>query len=136
MGTARRLYDHIGTRYGALRQTEPRIQGQIVDALGPARRVVNVGSGTGNYEPIDRTVVAVEPSKKMAEQRPPESAPVVMAVAESIPFAGGSFDAALATFALHHWSDLPAGLSEMARVARRQVILMSDRGLCRDMSDS
>jgi SAM-dependent methyltransferase len=133
MGEARGLYDRIGTRYGALRQTEPRIHAQIVDALGPAQRVVNVGAGTGNYEPIDRTVVAVEPSKKMAEQRPPESAPVVMAVAEAIPFADGSFDAALSTFALHHWSDLPTGLSELARVARRQIILMSDRGLCQDM---
>jgi SAM-dependent methyltransferase len=132
VGTAGRLYDRIGTRYRAVRRTEPRIHAHIVGALGAARRVVNVGAGTGNYEPIGRTVVAVEPSRIMAEQRAPWSAPVVMAVAEAMPFPDGSFDAAVVTFALHHWTELPAALSELARVARRQVILMSDRQLCQD----
>jgi ubiquinone/menaquinone biosynthesis C-methylase UbiE len=133
MGTSSdRLYDRIGSNYRALRQPEPRIHAQIVQALGTAERVVNVGAGTGNYEPTDRVVVAVEPSKMMVGQRLAERGPAVMSLAEALPFADLSFDVALATFALHHWSDLPTALSELARVAQRQVILMNDRRFCED----
>ena len=59
------LYDTIGTTYTATRRTEPRIAAQIWAALGDARTVVNVGAGTGSYEPSDRQVLAVEPSSVM-----------------------------------------------------------------------
>ena len=44
-------------------------------ALGGARTVVNVGAGTGSYEPHDRQVLAVEPSDVMVAQRAPEPRP-------------------------------------------------------------
>jgi SAM-dependent methyltransferase len=88
--------------------------------------VLNVGAGTGSYEPADRTVVAVEPSGVMISQRPPGSGPVVRAVAESLPFSDGSFDATLAVLTLHHWHDARAGLAEMARVARQVIVLTFD----------
>ena len=71
--------------------TEPRIAAQIHAALGDARTVCNVGAGTGSYEPVDRAVVAVEPSTTMLEQRAVGSAPAVRAFAEHLPFGDGVF---------------------------------------------
>ena len=89
--TAARLYDRIGTGYPATRRTEPRIAARIDAALETAETVVNVGAGTGCYEPPGRRVSAVEPSAVMIRQRPPGAAPAVQAAAESLPFADASF---------------------------------------------
>jgi SAM-dependent methyltransferase len=120
------LYDAIGSAYTATRRTEPRIAAQIWAALGDARTVLNVGAGTGSYEPRDREVTAVEPSVVMRGQRPAGAAPCVAAAAESLPFADQSFDAAMAISTIHHWSDPIAGLREMRRVARRVVVFTHD----------
>src|SRR5499433_1996931 len=120
------LYDTIGATYTVTRRTEPRIAEQIWAALGDAQTVLNVGAGTGSYEPADRDVTAVEPSAVMRAQRPAGAAPCVDAVAESLPFADGSFDAAMAVSTVHHWRDPIAGLREMRRVARRVVVLTFD----------
>jgi ubiquinone/menaquinone biosynthesis C-methylase UbiE len=119
-------YDRIGRSYTQTRRTEPRIQARIDAALGDARRIVNVGAGAGSYEPADRTVVAVEPSPTMIRHRPAGAASVVRAFAEALPFRDATFDAALAIFTVHHWSDAGQGLRELARVARRQVVLTFD----------
>jgi SAM-dependent methyltransferase len=116
------LYDTIGTTYTATRRTEPRIAEQVWAALGDARTVLNVGAGTGSYEPPDRKVTAVEPSAVMRAQRPTGAAPCVAASAESLPFEDKSFDAAMAFATVHHWQDPIAGLLEMRRVARRVVV--------------
>jgi SAM-dependent methyltransferase len=119
------LYDTIGRSYSEHRRPDPRIAAYIEDALGDARRVVNVGAGTGSYESPDRTVVAVEPARAMISQRS-SAAPVAQAVSEALPFANGSFDAATAFITIHHWSDWRAGLREMQRVAGRVVVLGVD----------
>lgn len=119
-------YDRIGVGYAELRQPDPRIAALIHAALGGARSVVNVGAGTGSYEPAC-DVVAVDPSAVMLAQRPTGSAPAVQAVAEDLPFADRSFDAALAVLTLHHWSDPHRGLDEMERVADRQVVFTWDQ---------
>ena len=116
------LYDTIGATYTVTRRTEPRIAAQIWAALGDARTVLNVGAGTGSYEPADRHVLAVEPSAVMRSQRPAGAAPCVAAYAESLPFKDQSFDAAMAFATVHHWQDPIAGLREMRRVARRVVV--------------
>ena len=118
-------YDTIGARYAKYRRPDPRIAAAIVAALGPARTVVNVGAGTGSYEPIDRTVIAVEPSVVMIRQRS-NAAPVVRADAGALPFSDDAFDAALAVLTIHHWPDWRRGLREMRRVARRVVVLTFD----------
>ena len=69
------LYDTIGTTYTVTRRTDPRIAASIWAALGDARTVLNVGAGTGSYEPPDRDVTAVEPSALMRAQRPADAAP-------------------------------------------------------------
>jgi DNA-binding transcriptional MerR regulator len=122
------LYDTIGSAYPATRRTEPRIAAKVWEALGDARTVLNVGAGTGSYEPPDRDVTAVEPSAVMREQRPVGAAPCVAAAAESLPFADRSFDAAMAFSTVHHWQDPIAGLREMRRVARRVVVFTHDAG--------
>jgi len=121
-----RLYDAIGGAYTATRRTDPRIAARIWDALGDAGTVLNVGAGTGSYEPPGREVTAVEPSAVMRAQRPAGAAPCVAAAAESLPFPDRSFDAAMAVSTVHHWRDPLAGLREMRRVARRVVVLTFD----------
>ena len=118
-------YDEIGSNYGAARRADPRISALIGSALGDSSSVVDVGAGTGSYEPCDRRVVAVEPSTVMIAQRT-SAVPVVRAVAEELPFLDGTFDAAMAILTMHHWSDPRQGLTELRRVARRVVILTID----------
>jgi SAM-dependent methyltransferase len=118
-------YDRIGAGYRQVRRPDPRIAARIEAALGDARSVVNVGAGTGSYEPADREVTAVEPSRVMIEQRPAGAAPAVRARAEDLPFDDGSFDAALAIITVHHWPDPVAGLAEMRRVARRRLVVLA-----------
>ena len=121
------LYDQIGRGYSVGRRTDPQIATRIHSALGAARSVVNVGAGTGSYEPADRRVVAVEPSAVMRAQRQPEAAPVVAGVAEALPFRSAAFDAAMAVLSDHHWRDPIGGLQEMARVATRVVVFQWDQ---------
>jgi SAM-dependent methyltransferase len=120
MSTAK--YDTIGSTYARTRTADPRIEARIHGALGDARTVLNVGAGTGSYEPRDRVVVAIEPSATMVAQRGPAAAPAARATAEALPFRDGAFDAAMGVLTMHHWSDLGAGLAELRRVAARQVL--------------
>jgi SAM-dependent methyltransferase len=118
------LYDTIGTTYAVARRPDPRIGALIEAALGDARTVVNVGAGTGSYEP-SQTVLAVEPSPVMIGQRPSASAPAVRARAEALPLDDNTADAAMALLTVHHWTDLAAGLAELKRVARRRVVILT-----------
>ena len=120
------VYDRIGLNYAERRRPDPRIQRLIDRAIRGRRRVLNVGAGTGSYEPRNRLVVAVEPSITMIRQRPNGAAPVVQATAAALPFADGRFDAALAILTIHHWADWRRGLRELARAARRVVLLTWD----------
>ena len=126
IGPQTAAYDRLGRGYDRHRQADPRIAARIVAAFGSATSIVDVGAGTGSYEPADRTVVAVEPSRVMLAQRPPDAAPGVRGVAEALPFRDGTFDAAMALLTVHHWSDFRRGLREMQRVARRVVVLTWD----------
>jgi len=126
VGTGPPRYDDIGRAYSRHRRPDPRIAAQLAEALGDARTVVDVGAGTGSYEPPDRRVVAVEPSEVMVTQRPPGAPGALRAVAERLPLADGAFDAAMTVLSIHHWADVTAGLREMGRVARRVVVLTFD----------
>ncbi len=118
-------YGVIGKGYASYRQPEPRIAEFIQHALGDARTILNVGAGAGSYEPVDRSVVAVEPSASMRAQRPAHLPPAIDAVAERLPFADKLFDASMASFTVHQWSDLAAGLVEMRRVTRGPVLVLT-----------
>lgn len=128
------VYDRIGGGYTGGRREEPRIAARLVRALGDADSVLNVGAGTGSYEPAARRVVAVEPSAIMLAQRPAGAAPCVRATAEALPFADGAFGAAMAVLSIHHWTDQARGLAEMRRVSRGPVVLFG--GSERDLNTS
>jgi hypothetical protein len=117
------IYDRIGHSYETTRGTDPRLARHIWGALRDARTVVNVGAGSGSYEPPDREVTAVEPSETMIAKR---VTPAVKASAEALPFEDGAFDAAMAVLSDHHWRDWRAGYREMQRVARRVVVFTYD----------
>lgn len=119
------VYDSIGLTYAEYRRPDPRIAAAIRSAIGDVKTVINVGAGTGSYEPDDLAVVAVEPSSEMCSQRPMGKAEVIRATAEQLPFRDASFDAALAVLTLHHWVDVRTGLREMLRVARERVVLFT-----------
>lgn len=117
-------YDTLGATYARTRQPDPRIAAQIHAALGDAADVVNVGAGSGSYEP-PQTVLAVEPSRVMITQRPPGAAPAVRSVAEHLPLRDNAADAVMALLTVHHWADLTTGIRELRRVARHRVVVLT-----------
>ena len=125
LGGGPSFYERVGSGYTRTRQADPRLEAAIHAALGYARTVVNVGAGAGAYEPLDREVVAVEPAAVMRAQRSTTAAPVIDARAESLPFADGAFDAAMAVLSDHHWADHERGIAELRRVARRRAVLFT-----------
>lgn len=118
-------YDEHGLHYSRGRRTDPRIEARVHAALGKAETVVNVGAGTGSYEPRDRWVLAIEPSATMRAQRSPDAAPAIEARAEALPLDDDSVDAAMACVTIHHWQPPEAGLAEMRRVARGPVVVLT-----------
>lgn len=118
------LYDSLGRTYSATRRADPRIAAQISHALARCDSVVNVGAGTGSYEPA-QTVAVIEPSQLMIDQRPAGAATAIRAVAEHIPMRDDCADAALAVLTLHHWTDLAAGIAEMRRIARQRLVFLT-----------
>lgn len=118
-------YDTIGVNYAELRRPDPRLAAAIASALGDAQTIINVGAGTGSYEPDGRSVTAVEPSAAMIASRTRPAAAIVQAEAEALPFADNSFDAAMAILTVHHWRDKPAGMAELRRVTRGPIVLLS-----------
>lgn len=115
-------YGGHGAAYAARRRTDPRIAAVVHAALGPARTVVNVGAGAGSYEPVDRSVTAVEPSAAMRAQR---GSPAVAASAEALPFADSAFDAGMAVMTVHQWRDVRRGLRELRRVTAGAVVVLT-----------
>jgi len=119
-------YDTIGRNYTAHRRADPRWEAVVSARLGAADRILNVGAGTGSYEPSGRAVVAVEPSTVMLSQRPDGSAPAVRASAAALPVRAGWAEVVMAILTVHHWDDWARGLDELCRVAPRRVVLAID----------
>ncbi len=119
------LYDCIGATYARHRRPYPRIAAIIHAELAGAQSVLNVGAGTGSYEPSGIPVTAVEPSAEMNRQRPPGPATIVQARAEELPFSDQSFDASMAILTVHHWTDAGQGLRELRRVTRGKIVILT-----------
>jgi SAM-dependent methyltransferase len=119
-------YDLIGAEYAATRREDPRLAARIRAALGSAQTVVNVGAGTGSYEPRDRQVIPIEPSEVMIAQRDPSLPPAIRGGAYPLPLEDRSVDAAMAVLTIHHWdADQERGVKEMRRVARGPVVILT-----------
>jgi SAM-dependent methyltransferase len=119
-------YDTIGRNYTANRRADPRWEAVVAAQVGDARRIVNVGAGTGSYEPPGRDLVAVEPSTVMLSQRPDGAAPVVRARAAALPVRSDWAEVVMAILTVHHWDDWASGLDELCRVAPRRIVLGID----------
>lgn len=124
--TSSPVYDRIGRHYTAHRCADPRWEALVAEQIGDARHVVNVGAGTGSYEPLGCRVVAIEPSVVMLEQRTADAAPAVRAVAADLPVTDGWADVVMAILTVHHWADWERGLAELCRVAPRRVVFAID----------
>lgn len=123
-GTAR-AYTHTG---GAWQLGPGRIYDQLAAVLvarSPVslrgRRVLDVGAGTGaaTRAALDAgaaAVVAVDASIGMLAYRSGDRPPAVAGDALALPFADGSFDAAVAAFSLNHLTDPVRALRETLRV--------------------
>jgi SAM-dependent methyltransferase len=119
------IYDEIGINYSLKRCTDPEIAKQLYSALEGATRIVNIGAGTGSYEPENRQLVAVEPSAEMISQRNTGSYPVEKAFAEKLPFESGSFSHAMTVLSMHHWENRPLAFSEINRVATEKFVAIT-----------
>lgn len=124
-------YDLIGQQYSTGRKTDPRIEALIHAQLSHAASVLNVGAGTGSYEPIQLSGVSVEPSTTMIRQRAPDRFPVVQGQAEYLPFPNQSFDAVMGVMTIHYWSDVTKGLMELKRVAKKYCFVDDARSQSR-----
>ncbi len=111
--------------YARIRPTYARAAvGAVADLArhrdGPAR-LLDVGAGTGiltgQLARLGLDCTAVEPLPEMARQLrlALPSTPVVLAAAEALPFAGGSFQV-LTVAQAFHWFHAPSALVEVARV--------------------
>lgn len=119
------LYDSIGKSYTVGRREDPGIASNIFQFLVEAKSILNIGAGTGSYEPRGPRVVAVEPSLEMIKQRRPNSAPVTQAFAESLPFDDGTFSHSMTVLSMHHWVDRMTAFSEIKRVTTERFIAVT-----------
>lgn len=121
-------YDSLARDYVNYRVPDWRIESIIRKHLIPGAKVLNVGAGQGAYEPEDCDVTAIEPSSEMIARRPERKAQAILGFAERLPFADDSFDVSLAILTIHHLQDIQKGLSEIKRVTRGRVVILTWNG--------
>ncbi len=124
------IYEIIGKHYSEYRQPDPRIARAIHAELDGIYSIINIGAGTGSYEPLDKLFAAVEPSDTMISQRiDRNNTEIYRAFAENLPFESSSFDAALAILTIHHRNNWQKGLQEALRVTRIKIVLFTWVGM-------
>jgi SAM-dependent methyltransferase len=84
-------------------------------------RVLEVGPGRGELseriaQELGATVTAVDQSERMVELTAARGVEALVGDVQSLPFAGASFECAVAAWMLYHVPDLDRGLGELARV--------------------
>ena len=119
------IYDDIGNNYSVTRCTDPKIAKQLYDELQGATRIVNIGAGTGSYEPENIELVAVEPSAVMISQRKAGSHRVEQAFAEKLPFENSSFSHAMTVLSMHHWENRARAFNEINRVTTEKFVAIT-----------
>ncbi len=119
------IYDDIGINYSVQRRTDPHIASQLFSELKEATRIVNIGAGTGSYEPENIELVAVEPSSKMIAQRKIGSHKVEKAFAEELPFENNSFSHAMTVLSMHHWGNRELAFREINRVVTEKFVAIT-----------
>jgi SAM-dependent methyltransferase len=112
-------------RAEAFRESPTHREGADLDLLvewcepGPDVKVLDVATGGGHVARRLReegcTVVTVDPAPGMKAD--------VLAPADHLPFANGSFDVVTCRIAAHHFPDIRAAVEEMARVSNRLLVI-------------
>lgn len=100
-----------GPDHQKFRRAEPAFARAITAALGHAQTVLDVVSDLGvpSYAPARADVTTISSS----------------ATAERLPFADDTFDAAMTTSSLPDWDDLEHGLTELRRVTRGPIVVLT-----------
>lgn len=141
------MFDRVAPRYDALnrilsggRDIGWRRRATALARLGAREIALDVGVGTGDLAfglldasapsarvvGVDVSPLMLEAVRRRAEARGERFVMPLLATAERLPFADGSFDRVVAGFAVRNFGDLALGLREMRRVLRaggRAVIL-------------
>jgi demethylmenaquinone methyltransferase/2-methoxy-6-polyprenyl-1,4-benzoquinol methylase len=141
------MFDRVAPRYDALnrilsggRDVGWRRRATALARLGAREVALDVGVGTGDLafglidasDPsarvigVDLSPLMLDALRRRAEARADRRVVLVLATADGLPFADGSFDRVVAGFAVRNFGDLGLGLREMRRVLRaggRAVIL-------------
>ena len=113
-------------RAEAYRESEAHREGPDLDLLvewaAGARTALDIGSGGGHVARRLREagleVVSADPAPGMQAD--------VQAAAEDMPFADASFDVVATRVAAHHFADVGAAVSEIARIAADRVLVVDN----------
>lgn len=127
---AARTYDEVAPNYdAAMRPLERwflrRWRAEVLDQLPRQGFLLEVGAGTGlNFEfyPREASGVAIEPSiemLKIARRKSPERLTLIQGVAEQLPFADASFDAAFSSLVFCTVESPEAAYLELRRVVKK-----------------
>ncbi|MCR9249115.1 MAG: methyltransferase domain-containing protein [bacterium] len=119
------IYDKIGINYSSQRQTDPRLAAQLHKELEGATKILNIGAGTGSYEPKNMDLIALEPSQEMINQRKPGSHPVVQGFADNLLFEKDSFSHTMTVLSMHHWQNRAKAFEEINRVTTDKFVAIS-----------
>ena len=120
------MSDVWSERAQAFRDSPTHREGPDLDLVvewcepGAGVKALDVATGGGHVarrlkEAGCEAVVTVDPAPGMR--------PDVVARAEQLPFADGSFDVVVSRIAPHHFDDIRAAVAEMARVSNRLLVI-------------
>lgn len=119
------IYDQIGINYSTQRQTDPRLAAQLHKELEGASKILNIGAGSGSYEPENIDLIALEPSLEMINQRKPGSHPVVQGFTDDLPFEENLFSHTMTILSMHHWQNRAIAFDEINRVTIDKFVAIS-----------
>ena len=120
------LYDTIGSSYAATRRADPAIVEKLAEflTLESGKKYVDVACGTCNYTSamsarggdwsgVDVSGVMLEAARELHP-----SLSLAHGDVQALPYETGTFDGAICTLAIHHFSDLASALTEVCRVIK------------------